>query len=187
MARHSCLPWLALRIDCPEGLLQAAAERGHVGDALPDDREEIHQKSEAPVPRDGFELERIVLVELERQAQAKKKTGRQRTVERLRERDRGVLAQPVLTPADIKMEAVRSGQKGPQLRVQLAAALAVLAVGGAAALAIPGTVRAIKSASRGVGGGVGFRVNDAARIKRLLSGGAFPATGGGDDFQGLLG
>lgn len=170
--------------------MQAAAQRGHVGDALPDDREEIHETSKAPVPVDGFELERIVLVELERKAQAQKKTSRQRTVERLRERERGVLARPVLSPTEVKMEAVRSGQKGPQLTVQLAAALAVLAAGGAAAVAIPGIIRSVKSASRGAGGGVGFRVNDAARIKMLLSGGLFPSQGGqggGDDFQGLLG
>ena len=136
---HRCEPWVALGIHCPEGLLEPAQLRAGIGEGPPDDEvQKVHEKSEAPVPADGFELERMVFIELERQARAQnKKTTRQRVVERLRERDRGALARPVLSPAEVKAEAVRSGETGPHLTVWLAAALAVLAAGGAAALAFP--------------------------------------------------
>lgn len=186
---------MALRIDCPEGLLQAARHRGLVGDAPDEEMEIVHDKTQAPVPVDGFELERLVFIELEKQARAK--NVREKTVEALRAReravDRGVFARPVLTPAMVKAEAIRSGERGPVFTVQLAAALAVLAAGAAAAVAIPGVVNMVRAASRGTSGGVGFRFDDAARIRLLLQGGAWRKYGQGGasqvghDFSGTEG
>lgn len=166
----------------------AAAVRGGVGHGVDDELEIKHEKTKAPVPRDGFELERLVFIELERKAKAKREASvREQVVERLKQRKGDAVQVPVLSPELVKQEAIRSGDTGPRLQVQLAAALAVLASGAAASFAIPRVVRMVQSAQRGVGGGVGFRVNDAARIKRLLAGGAFPATGAGEFFEGTEG
>lgn len=194
MSRHRCDLWTALGINCPEGLLTGARERAGIGEAPSDDEiKEEHDLSKAPVPVDGFELERRVFIELERKIQ-REKSVRQRTVEALRNRETARSPIPVLTPSLILREAAMQGARGPEATVWVAAAIATLAVGSAAALAIPGVIRSIKGAARGRGGGVGFRLNDAARIKLLLEGGfnrrfrqGGGAAQGGDDFQGLLG
>lgn len=181
MPRHNCVPWTALRINCPQGLLERAQQRGGIVQPEPGEEEEIvHDEVRNLVPSDGFELERLVFIELEKAAKAK--TARQKTVEKLAERDRGVFARPALVPVEILREAARQGQTGSSAAVWVAAAIALAAVVGAfgagAGSMIPGI---ISTARRGApmhfdASGLGIR----RKFARSQS-------GSGEFFPGILG
>lgn len=128
MSEHSCEVWISQRISCPSGLIQALGRRGGGGDALavPDD-EIVHERASEPsrVPADGYELERFVLIELNKRLQNERrfKTPRETTVEKLRERG------GARVPAELVREAIRQGSRHPELGVWVAAAALLLAAG----------------------------------------------------------
>lgn len=205
MSSHSCAEWLALRISCPEGLLAQARGKedggGAVGDKLlaePSDDEVIHErtKEDALVPKDGFEIEREVLIELNRRVQAanEKKTPRERTVDALKSREQGRSTARPKVPVSIIQEAIRQGSRNPELGLWVAAASLLLAAGSQRA-AVMGVVRGVISSVRGVrarSGGVGFRFNAASQLSQLMQAGAkrlqdSERTGAGEFFSGTEG
>lgn len=147
------------------------SKSGGGGEApVPIPEDEVHERATEPslVPSDGYELERIVLLELNKRVQARRSVSKKETVERLRVRDRG-MAKPRV-PVELLREAVRQGSKNPELGLWVAAASLLLAAGINRA-AVIGVVRGVISSVRGARaatGGVGFRVNAAAQLEKLM-------------------
>lgn len=203
VSEHSCAEWVSLRISCPEGLLSAQIPSGGGGNApkpvdVPTPEDEVHDRTTEPtlVPSDGFELERLVLLELNKRVSRRQATPREATVEKLaaRARSTGAARSPVVVPAELVREAVRQGARNPELGLWVAAASLLLAAGLQRA-AVIGVVRGVISAVRGARagtGGVGFRVNAAAQLEKLMQVGTrrlidSERTGAGSFFPGTEG
>lgn len=193
---HRCEEWWTIGANCPGGLLRSANNFQGGGGAAPQPSDEVltpHKKSPARVPQDGFELERLVLIELN-----KRMTRREQTVDKLgRQKERSVQS-PQRIPAFIVREAIHQGAQGRSLALWVAAAAAAGAValrfGPAAADQIPKVVRSVRNMA-GVSqafpqGGGGLRKFNAAAalevvLRQRLPGGG--TGGGGDFFPGILG
>lgn len=205
MSSHRCADWTALRISCPEGLLVGTAKRGEGGNAIgdkldeqPSDDELQHERATEPalVPKDGFEIERQVLIELNRRVQKEneKKSPRKRTVDALKSREEARSRSKPAVPVALIQEAVRQGARHPELGLWVAAASLLLAAG-TRAPAVIGVVRGVISSVRGARagtGGVGFRFNAASQLNALMNAGVkrlfdSERTGAGDFFSGTEG
>lgn len=171
---------------------------------VPDD-ELVHDrvKEQVPVPTDGFEIERLVLIELNKKMQEQKKTTAQKTVERLAERSRSTGASPARVPAELVREAVRQGSRSPELGLWVAAAALLLAAGVNRGR-VPGVVRGVIAGVRGLGargvsargpvrgpGGLGL-FDARSRIASLMNQGVrrlfdSERTGAGEFFAGTEG
>lgn len=192
---HSCREWRAIGTRCPGGLLQSAAETegGGAFDGPGHDEEIISDREKAIVPSDGFEIERQVLLELNRRM-----SRRAQTVDKLgAQKETSVKARPRV-PVAIIEEAVRQGATGRQLSIWVAAAAAAGAVGlrfgPGAADQIPKVVRSVRNmagVSQTFPRGGGPRVFNAARALELVLTQRRPfgsgRSGSGNFFPGILG
>lgn len=137
---------------------------------MPDEElQPVHELAPALVPADGFELERLVLIELEKKIR-KGKTPREATVDALKQRERDAV------PHFIVREAINHGARGRELALWVAAAAAAGAValrfGPGAADQIPKVVRSVRNMA-GVSSpfprtGAPTQFNAASRLELVL-------------------
>lgn len=191
---------MTLGISCPQGLLEAAeVGKGGVGDSfdvsVPDEAI-VHDKVEAPVPTDGYELERRVLIELNKRAREQVNRDFKKGMERWRDSQKEQVVEkgrpgrqpalvpremlPTLVPPEMLQEMVRQGAKGRTLALWIAAVAAAGAVavafGSAAVAKIPKIIEGVRTivpiggavAAAGGVGGVGFKFNAAFLLDELL-------------------
>lgn len=171
-----------------------------VGDGSDDELQEQHELTPAPVPADGFEFERIVLIELERKL---KESRRQEVVRQLGARKEQIVRGPSKVPLELIREAVRQGATGRSLALWIAAAAAAgvvaLRFGPGASEQIPKVVRSVRNmagVSNAFPRGGGPRTFNAARALELIlvqrrpfgkGGGGGVGSGGGFGFFGTEG
>ncbi len=184
---HRCEAWTALGISCPEGLVRLGKKR----DEEEEPEEIFHDRALRPViigkrsetqeERDA--IVRAVLLESFRRAYedaGKRAVGIPAEEERVHvpvPKERGIPAGAgIPIPGEMLTEAVRQGARGKELSLWIAAAATssafALAFGCGVARGIPGLIKMVQGSGIRTGSaGVGFYLNDAARIKALTQGG----------------
>ena len=149
------------------------------------------------MPTDGFEIERLVLIELERRTQreiARDKLGARKENA---QKEQAVAGKSRI-PVEVMQEAVRQGNQGRVLELTIAAAAAAGAIalrfGPGAVDTVPKVVRSVRNmagVSQTFPQGGGPRTFNAAKSLELLLRRRLPfgpaRTGAGDFFQGTEG